>query len=282
MKQEHSLLTILKHLYNLSGFRMSLYDPDMKLLGIWPEEPTPFCALIQENAEALCLCHKYDSLAAAKALESGESYLYRCHMGLYEAVAPLYHFGVHAGYLMMGQTLDTSRASRTNAFNNARAYAQDLPRLTAAVELLPERTEEQILSCISILEICAEYLSLHNYLTAPDKELPSRIRTYLNANYTSPIQLDTLCREFYLSRSTLTSCFRSAYNRSIMDYVTELRMKKARELLCSQTLSIREIASSCGFHDQNYFTKVFQKYYKQSPSRMRRDAQADSESSVSG
>lgn len=271
MKKNLELTDILKQLNIVSGFRMSLYDAQMNLLGAYPEELTSFCALIQQHPKALRLCREYDALAARQALITEEVYLYRCHCGLYEAVAPLYHFGVLSGYLMMGQTIDSQNTTRDSVFQGAQHYVQDKARLQKAVLAIPSRSREQILSCISIMEICAAYLSLNNYLKAPDKDLPARIRAYLDTHYTSDIRIEALCEEFYLSRSSLTSCFRRAYQVSIMEYVNRLRMKKARELLTTTDLPIREVSSGCSFQDQNYFTKVFRKYYGKTPSQMRQE-----------
>lgn len=271
MKKELELTDILRQLYIVSGFRMSLYDPDMNLLGAYPKELTSFCALIQQNPRALARCHQYDAFAAHKALETKEAYVYQCHCGLYEAVAPLYHFGVLSGYLMMGQTIDTRDISREHVFQSALPYVTSHFVLQEAVDSIPSRSREQILSCISIMEICASYLSLNNYLKAPDKELPSRIRAYLKSHYTSEIRIEALCEEFFLSRSSLTSCFRRTYHISIMDYVTKLRMEKALELLTTTEMSVHDISLQCSFQDQNYFTKVFRKYYGKTPTQMKRD-----------
>lgn len=48
------LKMILKELYTVSGFRMSLYDANLNQLCAWPEELTPFCSLIQQNKKR---CH---------------------------------------------------------------------------------------------------------------------------------------------------------------------------------------------------------------------------------
>lgn len=269
MKKDLELIDILKQLYIVSGFRMSLYDTQMNLLAAYPRELTYFCSLIQQDPKALSLCREYDSLAAKKVFETGEVYLYQCHCGLYEAVAPLYHFGVLSGYLMMGQTIDTQETSRDFVLKSASPYVTDHELLVETVHSIPSRSKEQILSCISIMEICAAYLSLNNYLKSEDKELPGRIRAYLRTHFTSDVKIEDLCEEFYLSRSSLTSCFRRAYHTSIMEYVNRLRMEKALELLTTTDLSVHDISLQCGFQDQNYFTKVFRKYYGRTPSQMK-------------
>ncbi len=276
-KTEHSetnlsekLQSILKELYIVSGFRMSLYDANLKQLCAWPEELTPFCRMIQKNKKALSLCHSFDKIAFEKVQKQGDVCIYRCHCGLYEAVAPLYHFGVLSGYLMMGQTIDTQKTSRDHVYQKALPFVEDPNLLQQYVNTIPSRSKEQIQSCISIMEICASYITLSNYLKTPAKNLPDRIRSYLIQNFASDISLDQLCDAFYCSRATLSASFRKAYGRSIMEYLNAIRMEKALELLARQSdMPIREIAEACGFSDQNYFTKAFRKYHGKTPREAR-------------
>lgn len=272
------LRDMLRELHILSGFRISLYDTKRNELCAFPQELTSFCALIQQNKKALSLCHSFDQKAFEKVQSTGATYIYRCHCGLYEAVAPLYHFGVLTGYLMMGQTIDTQKTSRDFVFQKALPFVltsaenPNNQELLQTIAEIPSRSREQIQSCISIMEICASYITLSNYLKNPDKNLPARVRSYLLQNYSSPIHLDMLCNEFYCSRATLTSSFRAAYSQSVMDYLNQIRMHKAHELLTERTdLSVREVAQACGFPDQNYFAKVFRRYYQKTPRQARKD-----------
>lgn len=265
-----TLQELLKELHTISGFRMSLYDSDRRQICAWPKELTPFCAFIQSNKKALSRCHSFDKMAFEKVQKTGTVCIYRCHCGLYEAVAPLYHFGILSGYLMMGQTMDMQETSRDSVFQNSLPYVTDLDELTRCISTIPSRSKEQIQSCISIMKICASYISLSNYLKTPDKDLPARVRLFLLQNYTSDVSLDVLCNEFYCSRATLTSSFRKAYGKSIMEYLNGIRMEKGLELLVKNSrLSVREVAEACGFSDQNYFTKAFRKYHGKTPREVR-------------
>lgn len=269
MKKNTELIDILKELYIVSGFRMSLYDAKRNQLYAYPAAVTPFCSLVQSHPKGIALCHSYDREAFDKAQESGEVYLYRCHCGLYEAVAPLYHFGVLSGYLMMGQTLDTMKTSQNKVYEQSVRFCGNKVLLWKAIKEIPLHSKEQILSCISIMEICAEYITLSNYLKAADKDLPSKVRSYISQNYGSKIHLDELCSSFYCSRATLTSSFRKVYGQSITEYLTHIRLEQSRKLLRESELSIQEIAEKCGFTDQNYFTKVFRKAEEITPSQYR-------------
>lgn len=274
MGQIIALEDILRELHTVSGFRMSLYDAEGRQLCVYPKEMNPFCSLIQGEEEALACCHRFDREAFERVRRTGEVTIYRCHCDLYEAVAPLYDFGVLSGYLMMGQVLDTSRTSRQQVISKAEAYGAGREALTRAARQIPCRTKEQIRSCISIMEMCAGYLSLSNYLRADRKDLPGNVRAYIGQHYEEPLTLESLCREFYCSRATLTASFRKAYGQSIVEYLTQVRMEVALDLLVRTDRKIGEIAEHCGYPDQNYFCKMFKRRYGKSPGEARRDGGA--------
>ncbi len=257
MSKEIALADIVKELSNISGFRISIYDTNQNELEGYPKKGSAFCQLIQKNPKALSLCRRNDKKAFETARQTGEVYLYQCCFGLYEAVAPLYHNGILSGFLMMGQTLDAMRDSPRHTYQTALPYIEDSTELKQAVDLIPVRSKSQILSCISIMEVCAAYITLSNRLKLNNQTLPAKIKEYIHTHYSSQITLDQLCGYFYCSRATLTKSFRNAYNQSILEYLTGYRLKRSKQLLEDPSLLIQDIARQCGFSDQNYFTKVF-------------------------
>ena len=257
MSKEIALADILKELSNVSGFRISIYDTQQNELEAYPKKGSAFCQFIQKNPKALSLCHKNDKKAFETAKQTGNVYLYQCCFGLYEAVAPLYHNGILSGYLMMGQTMDTMHDSPKHTFQSALPFVQNPEELKQTVSQIPIRSKSQILSCISIMEICAAYITLSNRLKLNNQTLPVKIKEYIHTHFSSQITLDQLCGYFYCSRATLTKSFRNAYQQSILEYITSYRLQQSKRMLEDPSLSIQSIARQCGFSDQNYFTKVF-------------------------
>ena len=51
-----------------------------------------------------------------------------------------------------------------------------------------------------------------------------------------------------------------------MDYLTELRINKSKELLCSDDLSVQDVAELVGYRDLKYFSRLFKKTTGVSPS----------------
>ncbi len=269
MAEQIELITVLKELHNISGFRISVYDTSLHEISAYPKDLTSFCSYIQENDVAKHSCKEYDAKAFDVVRQNGQAYIYRCKFGLYEAVSPLYHFGVLSGYLMMGQTIDTLSESASNVYTASQDYVSDKERLRKEITNIPISSKDKILSCISIMKVCAAYITLSNGWKLSDKELSSRVKKYINQHYGSKITIDSLCKEFYCSKSTLTNSFKKAFGKSINDYVTESRLEHAKELLENDSLTINSISQVCGFSDQNYFSKVFYKAYGETPSQYR-------------
>ncbi len=92
---------------------------------------------------------------------------------------------------------------------------------------------------------------------------------YVNQHYTDPLSLSTLAAEYYLNFSYTSSLFKKTTGQTFSDYLTELRMKRAKELLADPSASISEVSTQCGYEDSYYFSKVFKKRYGVTPSAYR-------------
>lgn len=93
---------------------------------------------------------------------------------------------------------------------------------------------------------------------------------YILANYTQDITLPQLAARHHISNEHLSRLFKKEIGDTITDYIANLRVKKAAELLKSSELSISEISMYVGYPDSNYFVKKFKKRYGMTPSTYRR------------
>lgn len=269
MKLEE-ITSILCELHKISGFRVSLHGTDFKEIAAYPPERLPFCAEIQKNNEEFCRCESCDSDAAIKVLATGRAHVYKCRYGLCEAVCPLYNFGTLTGYLMMGQVADEGTdpdTLRSALFE----LSHDFSRINEIVESTPTVKSEQINSFVNIMTICAEYMTLANILSSNTPRLPELAKMYLHEKYSEKITIDKMCHTFCCSKSTLLTSFKKEYGRTVIDYLSELRVEEAKKLLSSTSLSINEISDATGFYDQSYFSKVFSKEVGLTPSDFRKE-----------
>lgn len=64
--------------------------------------------------------------------------------------------------------------------------------------------------------------------------------------------------------------FKQITGRSPIDYINKLRIDKAFSLLKEGKFNVTETALDCGFNDVNYFSRLFKKYNKMSPSEAKK------------
>ncbi len=75
----------------------------------------------------------------------------------------------------------------------------------------------------------------------------------------APIRIDEVASIMGVSSRYLRREFSSTFGTGIVEYVTELRLRKARRMLEETSLSILEVALDCGFSSSQYFDRVFRK-----------------------
>ena len=269
MKDSLDVMFILKELHKISGFRISVHDTDYREIAAYPEELSPFCSFIQKNGNAAETCREADRIAFDKVNETGDVYIYRCKFGLWEAVSPLYHFGVLAGYLMMGQVMDQSAENRIWVMSKARAYIEDRMMLEQKIDQIPVVAMDMIESYVNIMTVCSEYITYSNKLRLPERDLAELTMKYIHRNFGQRLTIKELCVYFHCSKSTLINSFEQRYHISVNKYITKFRLEQAKALLTQSDITICDIALRCGFADQGYFSKVFQKELGMTPTAYR-------------
>lgn len=85
------------------------------------------------------------------------------------------------------------------------------------------------------------------------------VLTYIQHHYAEDISINALSSEFHISPNYLSSRFRKETGIRFTDYLTELRMTKASQLLIETNLQIKEIASLIGYYTASHFIRIFVK-----------------------
>lgn len=95
-------------------------------------------------------------------------------------------------------------------------------------------------------------------------------KKYVEEHYMSEnISLNSVATYVNMNSSYFSSVFRKETGRTFVEYLTEVRMEKARELLLCSSLKIAEIAYKVGYNDPQYFSYLFRKYNYCSPKEFR-------------
>ena len=92
---------------------------------------------------------------------------------------------------------------------------------------------------------------------------------YMKQHLDYPLQLDALAALANLSRSRYTALFKEQTGFAPIDYFNRLRMHSACQLLDTTGMSVKDIATSLGYDDQLYFSRVFKLVTETSPTEYR-------------
>ncbi len=94
-----------------------------------------------------------------------------------------------------------------------------------------------------------------------------KILQYVNDNFTRyDLSLEQLAEEANVSKAQMSKIFRAKTGACYIDYVTNLRMEKARELLATTSLGVKEIFRQVGYIDSTNASKKFKAIYNITPS----------------
>jgi AraC-like DNA-binding protein len=92
---------------------------------------------------------------------------------------------------------------------------------------------------------------------------------YIWENYTRKISLREIAAASGLSAPYFSSIFKEEMGENLSNYLNRLRVERAATMLTESELSLNDIAASCGFEDQSWFSKIFKSYTGISPGKYR-------------
>lgn len=100
-------------------------------------------------------------------------------------------------------------------------------------------------------------------------KLHIRIKKYIDENYHKNLKINELSRELGINENKIRKEFKEYYQSTIVDYVSELRMLKAKKLIIDKNIMIKEIAIDCGYDYVQNFSRAFKKKFGISPEKLR-------------
>ncbi|WP_027329147.1 GlxA family transcriptional regulator [Marinimicrobium agarilyticum] len=107
----------------------------------------------------------------------------------------------------------------------------------------------------------------------PDEDIV-QIQLWLQDNYPRAISLAQVAQRFGFSSRTLNRRFKAATGQTPLEYLQEIRINNARDLLKTSNLTIGEIADKVGYQDTGYFTTLFKKQLSTTPREYRATVRA--------
>jgi AraC-like DNA-binding protein len=195
-------------------------------------------------------------------------------------VVPILRHNEIIGYILLGMVISAEQGKRQHVIRTALPYVGDeySPEAVAAlVDAMPRIDNERLSALTKTLTVFADYIAANNLFPASEESIAQMIEEYIRQNYSERITLSALSLYLHCSTVTLTENFKREYGTTIMQYVTEVRMQAAQELLIHSDCSVGAVAEQCGFASIEYFSKSFKKKHKMSPIAYRRSHVAKGE-----
>lgn len=103
-----------------------------------------------------------------------------------------------------------------------------------------------------------------------DQAFVTKAAAYIRSHYQDKgLKIQDIAEEVHLSPNYLSSLFKLVTDETVWDYVTRLRMEGAMQLLMHTQKKRYEIADEVGYESPEHFSRVFKRYFGQSPSAVR-------------
>ena len=150
-------------------------------------------------------------------------------------------------YVVKPFDMDILKANIASVLSNKEFLRQRFAQLNYRTEDLPPEVKE------------APGLSL-------DQDFLIKATELVKKNLGKEFNVDDLCMEMGMSRSSLYNKIKALTDRSPSDFVRQIRMTEAAALLKSKKYTVAEVSDMMGYSDPKYFTDIFKKHYGMTPS----------------
>ena len=150
-------------------------------------------------------------------------------------------------YVVKPFDIDILKANIASVLTNKEILRRRFSQLDYQTENLPKEVQE------------TPGLSL-------DQEFLEKITKLVIKNLGKDFNVDDLCLEMGMSRSSLYNKVKALTGHSPSDFIRQIRLKEGASLLRSKKYTVAEISDMLGFSDPKYFTDIFKKHYGMTPS----------------
>ncbi len=236
----------------------------------------PLCALMAEKSRSCAACLQLQQELSDNAKE--HAYTGTCQLGLSDTAVPVRAGGQVVGFLQTGQVF---RHAPTKAQFNKTTKLLAEWGLTVEKDHLenlyfssPVMAPKQYEAMVGLLNTFAQHISLISnqiMLAKSNSEPPviTRAKAFIEENQTEDITLGQVAKAVNTSTFYFCKMFKNATGLNFTDYVSRVRIEKAKNLLLNPNLRVSEIAYAVGFQSLTHFNRVFKRICGTSPTDYR-------------
>lgn len=236
----------------------------------------PFCVLLAQNSRSCAACLQTQQELADSARDQPSTVM--CFAGLCDTAVPVREGDKLFGFLQTGQVM-VKKPTRRQFDRTAHLLIEwglnvDLAKLEEAYFHTRVLAPKEYESMVKLLSIFAKHLGqLANQIMVHDEHaeppMITRAKEFIKANQTEDISLGDVAKAVNTSTFYFCKMFKKATGLNFTDYLSRVRIEKAKNLLLNPNLRISEIAYEVGFQSLTHFNRVFRKLVGQSPTEYR-------------
>lgn len=130
----------------------------------------------------------------------------------------------------------------------------------------PHITVDYLLTSL-LIELAHEFIESSQSRTGDQME---NIKGWIRSNLNSSLTVSQVAQHFEFNPNYLERIFKAATGQTIIQFINQLKMARAQELLLKTNFPIKQIASEAHFNDDKHFMKLFKKKFQLTPSEFRR------------
>ncbi len=271
---EKQLVQLMSNLRILTGMRANILDPSGQDIHLFTDHP-PFCRAINDLPEGhercvACDMQKVKNYSAEKGFQ-----FYRCHVGICEAVMPLYDKNNPLAYLIFGCFLDDSPIEEQWA-NTERLldwYPGSIDDLHYDFLQFRRYSWQELRAYAETLEALSAYIQLKGMILSTEQTDLQKLDLYLKQHYMEKLSLASISEALHIGRTKLCALAKELSGGHTLSYlIAQRRIAAAKGLLMQSSLPISEIGEAVGISDYNYFSKIFRNVTGITPSSFRKQS----------
>ena len=120
-----------------------------------------------------------------------------------------------------------------------------------------------------LIEVLVDVFRTHPSVFGKIQQEILRMQIFIEQNYSKDIRISDLATEYFISPQHLSRCFKMQTGFSPKQYLTNTRLKNAKDILLHSDISVQDVAFQCGFSDVNNFIRVFKRQNGLTPYKFR-------------
>ena len=235
-----------------------------------------FCGMMAGKSRACAACLRLQQQLSDNA--QNEAQTLTCELGLSDTAVPI-RFGERlVGFLQTGQVF---RKKPTEKQFNRIAHvvgewgleieSDQLREAYFGTKVLSSQQHDGVVKLLSIFGQHISMVSNQILVQRASAEPPAigRAKHFILENQAEDLSLGMVAKAVNMSTFYFCKMFKRATGLNFTDYVSRVRVEKARNLLLNRNLRISEIAYEVGFQSLTHFNRVFKKITGQSPTEYR-------------